>query len=114
MSILIRSNVHLPRSCRKCPFNGGDWCIASEKVRIGKHGNVNEHRHPDCPLVEIPTPHGRLIDADALVNRIKNNYCNKCTTVEKCGICVCQNCGVATLFDEIENATTIIEAEVSE
>lgn len=63
------------------------------------------------PLAKL---HGRLIDADALVNRIENNYCNKCTTVEECGICVCQNCGVDTLFDEIENATTIIKAEVSE
>ena len=74
----------------------------------------NVHNIQRYPITEIPTPHGRLIDADALVNRIKNNYCNKCTAVEECGICVCQNCGVATLFDEIENSTTIIEAEVSE
>ena len=24
-------------------------------------------RLPNCPLVEVPTPHGRLIDADAII-----------------------------------------------
>jgi len=24
-------------------------------------------RHPDCPLAEIPTLHGRMIDADVLL-----------------------------------------------
>lgn len=97
MSILIRSNVHLPRSCRKCPFNGGDWCIASEKVRIGKHGNVNEHRHPDCPLVEIPTPHGRLIDADRFLEWLKEFHPND-----------------VVIMSGVKNARTVIEAEVSE
>ena len=27
---------------------------------------ILERRQPDCPLVEVP-PHGRLIDADALI-----------------------------------------------
>ena len=103
MSILIRSNVHLPRSCRKCPFNGGDWCIASERVRIGKHGNVNEHRHPDCPLVEIPTPHGRLIDVDKLVWFIDNHIASGKKWVE-----------FETIKDMINSLPTIIEAEVSE
>lgn len=113
MSILIRSNVHLPRSCRKCPFNGGDWCIASEKVRIGKHGNVNEHRHPDCPLVEIPTQHGRLIDAGALANKYErfhrilkgsNLMADKVRRDE-----------IDMFLSELKcNAPTIIEAEASE
>ena len=28
-----------------------------------------EQRPKDCPLIEIPTPHGRLIDADELANK---------------------------------------------
>lgn len=99
MSILIRSNVHLPRSCRKCPFNGGDWCIASEKVRIGKHGNVNEHRHPDCPLVEIPTPHGRLIDADRLMKSFSYFEFSS---------------DMGDAMEMLSNTPDIIEAEVSE
>lgn len=108
MSILIRSNVHLPRSCRKCPFNGGDWCIASEKVRIGKHGNVNEHRHPDCPLVEIPTPHGRLIDADEIFCKIDGikgwDYGDESDMA----------ISAAEALSAIDDSPTVIEAEVSE
>lgn len=110
MSLLIRSNVHLPRSCRKCPFNGGDWCIASEKVRIGKHGNVNEHRPPNYPITEIPTPHGRLIDADRLMEVIeKNSYLLKgyYNSLEN-GMFLT---GIKQAIDE---APTIIEAEASE
>ena len=31
----------------------------------------NDNRHSDCPLIEVPEPHGRLIDADALVEDLK-------------------------------------------
>ena len=31
--------------------------------------------HKDCPLVEIKTPHGRLIDTDVLARKIvESNY----------------------------------------
>ena len=36
-------------------------CISS--VNVLGHGNA---RLNNCPLVEVPTPHGRLIDADEL------------------------------------------------
>lgn len=32
-----------------------------------------EKRADFCPLVEVPTPHGRLIDADALKSHIEND-----------------------------------------
>lgn len=32
---------------------------------LGIDALAKEHsRHKNCPLVEVPTPHGRLIDAD--------------------------------------------------
>jgi len=99
-------------------FGDKRGCVYLLMLTVNKDGTAylqfNDVEGGFYQVKELPTPHGRLIDADALVNRIKNNYCNKCTAVEECGICVCQNCGVATLFDEIENSTTIIEAEVSE
>ena len=49
-------------------------------------------------LVEIPTPHGRLIDADEL----KKDRINLYGTTD------------VVLMVDIENAPTIIEAEVSE
>ena len=77
MSILIRS-VEMPKSCIKCPF-----CYMAyghePNCRLDSLPETEEcylphmeedpgkTRHPNCPLVSVPTPHGRLIDADALM-----------------------------------------------
>ena len=55
MSILIKG-MEMPERCGAC-FLRVDGC----KQRI-----YMEQRPKYCPLVEIPTPHGRLIDADAI------------------------------------------------
>jgi hypothetical protein len=54
-----------------------------------------------CPLIEIPEPHGRLIDGDAL----------QCK-VDDIGLGYYEVLGVTE--DTIEMAPTIIEAERSE
>ncbi len=65
MDILIK-DMGMPLMCDECPcYNESDYsCNATGR-------GVIEYRydgHPDnCPLVEIPTPHGRLIDADELI-----------------------------------------------
>lgn len=68
MSIFINSKVHLPSSCEKCSFNYADmsagFCTAASKTIDTR--TYGRKRHPDCPLTELPTPHGRLIDADAI------------------------------------------------
>lgn len=46
-------NMEKPTSCNKCPFT-------CEKLAFFD----GENRPKGCPLIEIPTPHGRLIDAD--------------------------------------------------
>lgn len=66
---IILKGIDMPKSCGECEFNynleGGsyEWweCVIL-------HDDINQFdtRRTDCPLVEIPTPHGRLIDADAL------------------------------------------------
>jgi hypothetical protein len=53
MSILIKG-MEKPKNCFDCEIFG----LCSLKDRL-------EHikdRNPDCPLIEIPTPHGRLIE----------------------------------------------------
>ena len=69
MSIFINSKVHLPSNCEKCPFNYADMsvgiCIAADKTIDTR--TYGRKRHPDCPMTELPTPHGRLIDADELI-----------------------------------------------
>lgn len=61
MSVLIKGMV-MPQCCGECKFMVDRWCYASEDAYF-----VENKRHPDCPLVEVPTPHGRLIDADKLL-----------------------------------------------
>ena len=58
-----------------------------------------EQRPKACPLIEIPTPHGRLIDADKLnIHDVSPAY----------GFCV-----MGVTEENIELADTVIEAEGS-
>ena len=65
----------------------------------------NGHNIQRYPLSEIPTPHGRLIDADKLTKNMRNYY----PSIDH--LCCSQH--VVTKRD-IDNAPTVIEAEVSE
>jgi hypothetical protein len=73
MSVLIRG-MEMPKRCGLCPcarsVDSVDWycwqCTATEKV-LNKF-DVQESRPQHCPLVEVKTPHGRLIDADEMVS----------------------------------------------
>ena len=71
MSILIKG-VKMPKGCLACPFMsfGGNgctmWCQWLDEPLGEWSSRGGNWRHPACPLVEVPTPHGRLIDADAL------------------------------------------------
>lgn len=72
MSILIKG-MEIPRNCEDCMLrdelaNGfgdiiSEWCplIGKDVDEYGWKGK--QERHPDCPLVEVPEPHGRLIEA---------------------------------------------------
>ncbi len=55
----------------------------------------------------LPTPHGRLIDEEAIYNNVKSR-CNNCH------IRACAICGVTCILNDIRTVPTIIEAEVSE
>ena len=56
MSVLIKG-MEMPKSCFECPIVR-DCRGAASYRRIG----IDD----DCLLVDVPTPHGRLIDADEL------------------------------------------------
>lgn len=61
MSILIKG-MDMPISCEKCPLCYDYLCCSIDN---SLHMFLY-NRHPGCPLIEIPTPHGRLIDASEL------------------------------------------------
>lgn len=59
MSILVKG-VDMPKDCVACRWHARWGCEITGIVTNAAQG---------CPLVEIPTPHGRLIDADELLLR---------------------------------------------
>lgn len=68
MSVLIKS-IDKPKNSRKCPFAvmAEDW--EKECIVGGEYHWDNERVCEGCPLVEVPTPHGRLIDAEKLFKK---------------------------------------------
>ena len=68
----------MPEGCFDCPFERDYAFICSltnkETRKQRKEHDVNEYEAmPEwCPLVEVPTPHGRLIDADQLIQCLNN------------------------------------------
>lgn len=67
MSILIKG-MELPKSCFDCPFMyGRRYCRVNSRIEFNDpEYSELKGRYDGCPLVEVP-PHGRLIDADALI-----------------------------------------------
>ena len=61
MSILIKK-MEMPKGCWACPFAVGKHyeCLFTKKS--SNWGLTT--RPSDCPLIEVQTPHGRLIDAN--------------------------------------------------
>ena len=69
MSILIKREM--PKGCWACPFAVGKHyeCLFTRK----SYNWGLTTRPSDCPLIEVPTPHGRLIDADKLMTEVMDS-----------------------------------------
>ena len=117
MSILIKG-MEMPKDCNKCPFLDYEegFCFASGvKHKSGWYeftlcpSGIEDSRHKDCPLVPVP-PHGRLIDADELENkcqRLARDEWNRSTGT-------LWGYAYATFESDVEDAPTIIEAEIDD
>lgn len=111
MSVVIKG-MKMPKSCLDCDLTtsicGSLYCI------VGKQSDwqlidleeiiYSESRHPKCPLVPLPEKHGRLIDVDALNQKIIE-VVNSGKSDEKFT--------ARDVIQLIENAPVIIEAEVN-
>ena len=105
MSVIIKG-MKMPKNCDNCDliqFDGEGLeahCPLSPYYRWC--GTPPDYIPEGCRLVEIPTPHGRLIDADALMEcRLEPNHYEELKD------------GYIPDYD-LDSAPTIIEAEVSE
>lgn len=109
MSVMIRG-MEMPSGCNTCQLHVlcFDYYVCrAKKLERGGYLDVDDQviagrRHRCCPLVEIPTPHGRLIDADELYEPMERDL--------YAGI-GCDPTSIAAIT--ISEAPTIIEAEVS-
>ena len=68
MSVIIKG-MNMPEHCGCCRFSYDGICHALQRMRYAQ--GMKDGKLADCPLVEIPTPHGRLIDADEVEKAIK-------------------------------------------
>lgn len=121
MSILVPNSFFIlntiPESCYLCPFKH-NGCELLEKYKDEHNGCIPPYHYTDrhlwnpedkgrvhgCPLVPVP-PHGRLIDADALMNNIANRIYIRIATGETNPADWC------ITGDVIAKAPTVIEAE---
>ena len=76
MSVLIKG-MQMPKNCTYCDSIGLNVAIGCF-VMTGING-----RATDCPLVEIPVPHGDLIDKEKLYNTTANLEAQALAQVEK-------------------------------
>ena len=94
MGVYIKG-MEMPNSCHECPLGFGGGC------HMGR--SADEYMCPDhgraewCPLVHVP-PHGRLIDAEALAERLWDGQCYFTGSIKR----------------KLQTAPTIIPAEEGE
>ena len=103
MSVIIKG-MKMPKSCDSCDLIQFDdegleaHCPLSPYYRWC--GTPPDYRPEGCPLVEVPTPHGKVIDGDKLMQWIEHVYGDKDI--------------IKFITDDIKRQPTIVEAEVSE
>ena len=98
MSIIIRG-MDMPESCAECDLNYDETrCVLPIKHNSFWRDDFRtwEGRLPECPLVELPAEHGRLIDADKLKPKMLNEHYRYRLVYDA---------------EEVNAAPTIIEAE---
>ena len=107
MSVLL--NITMPKTCEVCPCNDDNWRCGATKEYFD-YDDMCERRRADCPLIEVP-PHGRLIDADALINELASEHVGGLEAIKKYTNADTWTAGLHTAWRTIDDADTVIEAE---
>lgn len=124
MSVLVK-NMKMPKDCPQCLLSSwspitseflGCFAVPGKRYAVLSDKEYAESsERPDwCPLVEFPDKHGRLIDADELID-----YCNNMIRIisesddDMINIITSRIC-YASVIRQIINMTTIFEAEDGE
>ena len=119
MSILIKG-MDMPKCCTECSccrhdnWNGetAHQCNVSFITFGAEDENWIYDQRPNwCPLVEISTPHGRLIDADELIRELASEHVGGLEAIKKYTNADTWTSGLHTAWRLIDDASTVIEAE---
>ena len=92
MSDIIIRGMEMPKSCIGCK----------------SFREEDDFYRSCCPLVELPEPHGRLIDADVVKNEIGKLFCEKCKSKNDSN--KCWTCRVNSCIRLIDDVPMILEA----
>lgn len=99
--------MEMPTNCSDCPmcYDMMECTVAEPIINFFKEElekfDFCTERHPRCPLVPVP-PHGRLIDADALIKELAIDDLD-----DKTGATLL----MAVFLEVLKAAPTIIPAE---
>ena len=99
MSVII--NMEMPKNCQECwlYIEGACYAKGYRDYRL----IMDTAKPDDCPLVEIPTPHGRLGDLDKLMTEFMDSDLDHL-----------QRDDWKEVIQIVADAPTVIEAEGSE
>lgn len=107
MSILIK-DMEIPKNCVECKLS--DHISPTEcPIYSIEKGDYWDKRYKYCPLVEVPTPHGRLIDADFEERHYTSMTVNPTPDVTKQ-----DKRNSLIIIEALQMAKTIIEEEGNE
>ena len=116
MSVIVK-NMEMPERCGRCFFvrwsnlHQTAWCTLAQEACFEDFSRDYKNRRADfCPLVEIPTQHGRLIDTDEPMTKISTMMQEPDYQHEGEDWMV----GLIMARDALDDAPTVIEAEGSE
>ena len=93
--------IEKPKECWNCRFL--DRNVYDCELMLDKDYEDFYIQYANCPLVEVPTSHGRLIDADELMTEVMDSDLDHL-----------QRDDWKEVIQILEDAPTIIEAEGSE
>ena len=95
-------NIEMPESCICCDLSHEDgWCPI-------KRAFIDRYSYETCPVIRIPARHGKLIEAEALLDKCYLHYENYMLGK------IDGKTALLNIEKEIKSAPTIIPAEAEE
>ena len=118
MSVLIKG-MNMPKNCRECKIKAWE---ERYNIYVCPFGGILElsclanGRRDECPLVELPEKHGRLIDAEALIDTLEQAIAIMETMLKQLDLeaddgCLMELKAYRDIRDGIKDYDTVIEAE---